>query len=286
MPDHIDWLSWGVDPFGITAIIVLGVYLRGVRKWKRRSRPHSRWRTASFVSGSIVVLIALMSPLDLLAERYFLLHQIQHILLRMVGPVLIMLGAPVTPILRGLPESTRAAIVRPLVTSARIRVAYGVATHPVIMVGGFVGIFVFWLIPGPHDMSVNNSWIHLFMHGTLFGISMLFWWEIIDPKPRRSRMHYGARSLVLGLVAIPNTVVSAGITFADSVLYSAYDQVGMTWVLEPIIDQQAGGVVGWLVVDMMSVVGIGIVFTKWYRSEMSKQVTRLRKVRRNHKNEL
>jgi len=264
----------------LTLVLVV-VYLNGLRNWKQRSRPHSRWRTLSFLVGSAAIVFALMSPLDHLAERYFLMHQIQHILIRMVGPVLIMLGAPITPVLRGIPVSTRTAVVRPAVTSVRMRTYYSLATNPLIVVVSFVGIFIFWLIPGPHDTAVTYGWIHFLMHGTLFSVSMMFWWEIIDPKPRRSRMHYGVRTLVLGLVAIPNTIASAGITFANTVLYRAYTHMGLDWSLEPIVDQQSGGVVGWLVVDMMSVLGAGIVFGKWYQHELSASNKIAHRARRN-----
>lgn len=278
--------SWSLDPFALIALGIAWLYLRGLRRWRKRSRPHSHWQTASFLSGIALIVVALASPLDALADEYFFVHQIQHLFLRMIAPVLIMLGAPVTPILRGMPHSTRDGVIRPLASNPRTRAVYGLMNHPVLVPFAFMTTLLVWQIPAPHNLSMENVWVHYLMHGSMFGTALLFWWLIIDPKPRRSVLHYGVRVLVLGLIIIPNTALSAPITLSSNIIYEVYTQSVNAWNISAKVDQSTGGIIMWLLVDMMSVVGAGIVFVMWYQrdlgtpDERKKRATRFTRKRR------
>ena len=108
------------------------------------------------------------------------------------------------------------------------------------------------------------------MHFTMLFSGFLFWWLVIDPKPHRSRMHYGLRVLYLGLIVLPNTVLGAGITFARDLLYLSYTEFPQPIPLNAITDQQLGGLLLWVVGDMMSIVAAGIVMVMWYQREQEK----------------
>lgn len=266
--------AWSLDPFALLALAFAWLYIRGLRRWRKRSRTHSRWQTVSFLTGVALIVVALASPIDALADQYFFMHQVQHLLLRMIAPVLIMLGAPLTPILRGLPDSTRDGVVRPLVSSPRPRKFYKLLNHPVLVPSAFMATLLVWQIPGPHNLSVENIWVHYLMHGSMFGTAMLFWWLIIDPKPRRSILHYGIRVLILGLIVIPNTALSAPITLSSNIIYDVYTQSVSGWNITPKVDQVTGGIIMWLLIDMMSVVGAGIVFIMWYQRDLAEDKER------------
>lgn len=262
------------DIYVVTAIFGW-LYFRGLRNWKSRSRAVSRWQIASFYVGLAILFLTLESPLDEMADHAFWIHQIQHLLLRMVGPILIMLGAPVTPILRGLPMSVRQKVVRPIVRDRRVRAVYGFLTNHVVASVLFIGTLYFWQLPSMHDEAILNNTVHNYgMHLSMFLTGMIFWWIIIDPKPRRARLHYGARAILLGMVTFPNTLLGVIITFSRSNLYTAYDQLGRLWHLTPTVDQQIGGILLWIPGDMMSVATAAIVWSMWYRQDKEESESR------------
>ena len=275
------WAAWNTsNPLPtLLLFLVAFLYVNGLGKWQRPSHPITIWHKLSFFSGLLVIFLALQSPMDPLAEHYFFVHQIQHLILRMLGPLLVLLGAPLTPMLRGLPLWLLQGGVRPVVRSARARQAYHYLTNPVAAVALFLVALYFWQIPALHDLAVRNDYVHEVMHGTMLFSGFLFWWLVIDPKPHRSRLHYGLRVLYLGLIVLPNTVLGAGITFSRGLLYQSYSEVAQPVLLDPMIDQQLGGLFLWVIGDMMSIVAAGIVMIMWYQREQEQD--RLEAARRS-----
>lgn len=261
------WGWWVFDPLAIVTVLGLGIlYYRGLKDWKKRSRPLHRWQIASFYTGIIILLIALVSPIDSLSDQLFIFHNIQHVLLRVAAPALIILGAPITPVLRGLPLDLRMGLVRPLVSNRPLRKIYGTLQNPVLVPGLFLIVLFFWALPGPHDAAVENFALHYLMHLTMTSTAFLFWWLIIDPKPHRSNVHYGVRILIMGLTLLPNTVLGAIITFAGSIQYESYGTVRL-WGIDPLTDQRVGALLQWLLVDMMSLAVTLVIFGMWYQRE-------------------
>ncbi|MBI2964616.1 MAG: cytochrome c oxidase assembly protein [Chloroflexi bacterium] len=262
------WSMWTPDPIGIFGPLVLGfLYFNGLRKWSHGSHPVRFWQRVSFVAGQLAVFAALVSPIDALSDQFFFMHQIQHLLLRVVAPVLILLGAPLTPVLRGLPEGALHDFVRPVAGNRRMRALYVRFTHPLITLALFIGTLWVWQIQELQNLVVRNTAVHLLMHFTMFGTAMLYWWLVIDPAPHRSRIHYGMRVLYVAITIIPNTVLGAMIVFSSVVLYGAYGESVHVWPLSSIDDQLIGGLILWLPMEMMSVVIAGVVFVMWFLQE-------------------
>ena len=107
------------------------------------------------------------------------------------------------------------------------------------------------------------------MHFSMLFSGLLFWWIVIDPKPHRSRLHYGLRVLFLGLLVLPNTLLGAIITFSRSTLYESYYEFPQPFALAPMLDQQIGGLSLWVVGDMMCILVAGITMIFWYNNEKS-----------------
>ena len=187
----------------------------------------------------------------------------------MIGPLLILLGAPLTPILRGLPNWALMNIVRPTVGNGTIRLLYFKITNPVLTSVIFMGSLYMWQIPFLHNLAVRNDIFHEFMHLSMLFSALLFWWIVIDPKPHRSRLHYGLRVLYLGLLVLPNTLLGAIITFSRSLLYESYYEFPQPFGLAPMLDQQIGGLTLWVVGDMMCILVAGITMIFWYNHEKS-----------------
>jgi putative membrane protein len=263
------WTAWNPDPLPAFGVFLAAyLYVTGLGSWNHPSHPVNNWQRASFFAGLLAIFIALQSPVDALADHLFSVHQVQHALLRMIGPMLILLGAPLTPTLRGLPPWALRGVVRPAVGNPRVRRGYQLLTNPVVTTTLYLGTLYLFQVPGPHNLALRNDAFHQVMHLAMFFTGMLFWWVVIDPKPHRSRLHHGLRILYLGLGVIPNTLLGAGITFNGNLLYAGYAEVERVSSMSLLMDQQLGGLVLWVVGDMMNMVAAGIVMIMWYQREM------------------
>ena len=271
-PGQTPVTAWGFITNPVPSLFLLAAlyfYINGLNNWPNPRHPVNNWQKASFFAGIVVLFAALQSPMEPLAEHYFAIHQVQHLLVRMVGPLLILMGAPLTPMLRGMPSWLRQHVVRRVVRTAAARWIYIKITNPVFTIVLFLGLLFFWQVPGPHDLAVHNDYVHELMHGTMLISGFLFWWIVVDPKPHRSRLHYGLRVLYLGLIVLPNTLLGAAITFQEDLIYSAYQELPRPWEgFAYISDQRLGGLTLWVPGDMMCIIGAGIVMFMWYQREM------------------
>ncbi len=272
-PGQTPATAWGFVTNPVPSLFLLAAvyfYINGLNNWPNQTHPINIWQKASFFAGILVLFFALQSPMEPLAEHYFSIHQVQHLLVRMVGPLLILLGAPLTPMLRGMPPWLRQNVIRRIVRQPAARWVYGKITNPVFTVVTFLALLYFWQAPGPHDLAVHNDWVHELMHGTMLISGFLFWWIVIDPKPHRSRLHYGLRVLYLGLIVLPNTLLGAAIVFQEELIYSAYQELPRPWEgFSYQSDQILGGLMLWVPGDMMSIIAAGIVMFMWYQREMA-----------------
>jgi putative membrane protein len=260
--------AWNTNPIPTLLLLVPAyLYLTGMERWHYPSYDIGFWQKVSFFSGLVAIFLALQSPIDPLADHLFSIHQVQHMLLRMIAPILILLGLPLTPILRGMPPWMLQGVVRPIVRSTTVRAVYHILTHPGLVILLFMGTLFLWQTPFLHNLALRNNEVHEVMHFSMLLTGLRFWWLFIDPRPGRARLHYGLRMLFLGLVVIPNTVLGAAITFNSSLIYQAYAEVEQPFNLSLMTDQQLGGLLLWVLGDMMSIIAAGILMVMWYQHE-------------------
>ena len=268
------WGSWSLDPgLLIPATLLVGLYLRGLYVWRDRSRPHPWWRVGSYLLGVAVLLLAIESPLDALAAHHFSMHMVQHELLIMFAAPLILLGAPTTPMLRGLPRSFRRSYVRPMVRRPEAYALFRAATHPLVVVVAFTALMWAWhLAPGWYDAALEHALVHDLQHASFMTGGLLIWWNIIDPAPLRARVGYITRMGLLVAVSTPKSLLGALITFNESTLYGFYDEVWPILDLTPLEDQEIGGLIMWVPSQMMFLLAAGVVFAVWaHKAEQRQQ---------------
>ncbi|MEE8337407.1 MAG: cytochrome c oxidase assembly protein, partial [Dehalococcoidia bacterium] len=124
-PDVVWWQAWNFDPEIVIPVVLAGLlYVDGLGRWRNRSRPHARWRVASYFGGLALLLLALESPLDTLGAHHFSFHMVQHEVLLMLAIPMILLGAPTTPSLLGMPRRLRMGVVRRLAGMEAVRWLY------------------------------------------------------------------------------------------------------------------------------------------------------------------
>ncbi|MDA0364537.1 MAG: cytochrome c oxidase assembly protein [Chloroflexi bacterium] len=270
------WANWSFDPqFLIPVAIAAWFYVHGLRRWDTRSREHPWWRTALYFIGLALLVIAIESPIDRLAEHYLAFHMLQHELLMTLAVPVILLGAPTTPSLRGMPRWLRLGVIRPLARRQGVRVAYGWLTHPVVAIGAMTVVLLSWHItPGWYDASITNALVHDVQHLSLAGAAILFWWNVIDPRPRRSRLAYIPRVLYVFVTGVPRQFLGAMLTFADRPTYEVYREASGPLSLSPADDQQLGGLIMWVLGGMMYLLIMGIIFGVWaHKSEQAQRAS-------------
>jgi cytochrome c oxidase assembly factor CtaG len=236
------------------------------------------WRTALFFLGLAALLVALASPIDGYAAVSFAVHMVQHMLLTVVAAPLMMLGAPIRPLLRGLPGWVRAVIVRPLARSRAVRASVHLLRHPLIAAALYVGGLYAWHLPNLYDAALLDARVHLIEHAWFFFSALLFWSVVIDPEPFRATLGYGARLpylVVLG--AAQNTVLGGILSFSSRLLYTAYADAGATvFDLDRVTDQRIGGAIMWVVGDFVFLAAASVAFFLWLAEEEEMQKRRER----------
>jgi cytochrome c oxidase assembly factor CtaG len=203
------------------------------------------WRLCCFAASVLVVLGALVSPVDSLAEELFAAHMVQHMLLLDIAPILGILGFTkviLRPVTRTVHDVERRA---------------GALAHPAFAVALYVGVIWAWHIPAAYDLAVRHGDVHVLEHLTFLIAGSLYWWHLISPIRARMRLggmgpiaYMGTSKLLVGALGI-------ALAFAPSALYPYYEHVPRIWGLSPLDDQAVAGLI--MAVEQSLVMGIAIV---------------------------
>jgi putative membrane protein len=215
-----------------------------VRRW--RAVQASAARLASFLAGMALVLTALVSPVDRLAEQLFFVHMTQHLLLIDLAPILVLLG--LTKVI--LRPATRRLV--------RLEKAAGPLAHPVFAIGLYVTTMWVWHIPALYDAALEHASIHVLEHLTFSLAGGLYWWHLLSPI--RSRKRLGGMGPVLYMVSTKVLVglLGIGLAFAPSALYAFYETQPGYWGLSPGTDQAVGGLI--MATEQSIVMGIALAY--------------------------
>lgn len=253
--------NWSFDPFAIIALILVCWHEIGLARLARRSRPERtrqrRLRSLWFYGGLVVLLIAVESPIDYWSDRYFFMHMIQHLLLMLAAPVLIVVGAPWQPLLDGLPGRLGRTATKQVMTGGWARPVRTVGEfllRPWVAVIGFNLAMVVWHLPGPFDLSVRNQAVHIWLlHGSFFVLGVLFWLQFIPSPPFRIRLSRPAQASALVLTNVQMWILAMSMSFLTATSwYPVYDHIpGVT--LPPFADQQIGAAILWVCGDFWAV---------------------------------
>ena len=144
----------------------------------------SAGRPIAFMAGLAGVILAVSSPLDALGQQLLQAHMIQHLLLMVAAPPLLWMGAPLAPILLGLPRPLRRRVVIGL-ASRPVRRLTHVLADPAVSWTAFVIVFWAWHVPALYDLGLRSDFWHHVQHACFFATALLFWRLVIQPWPAR-----------------------------------------------------------------------------------------------------
>jgi len=236
-------------PVWLTLSILLAavVYLRGwlaIRKTRRQQ--FSGMRMASFFCGLGILWLAIGSPMDGFADALLSAHMVEHLLLMMVVPPLLLCGLPAVPLLRGLPTLVQIYLLSPILRIPFLRRIARWMVKPAVAWLAMNLTFLGWHVPAAYDFALEHENWHAVEHLCFLSASLLFWWCVVRPWPAaKHRLSWG---ILLYLVSadMVNTLLSAFLAFCGRPVYAYYLGHANPFHVSPLDDQTLGAVVMWV----------------------------------------
>ncbi|CAN5549778.1 cytochrome c oxidase assembly protein [soil metagenome] len=241
--------EWSLPPWLTLSIAVTALmYLRGWLKLRKTRRAQfTGLRLFSFLSGLIVLWLAIGSPMDGFADALLSAHMVEHLLLMSAVPPLLLMGLPTVPLLRGLPDGLRRSIVGPLLRLTVLRrIGHWIVTPLVAWLAMNV-TFLAWHVPGPYSFALENEGWHEVEHLCFLFTSLLFWWCVLRPWP--ASRHTQGWGILIYLVSadVVNTLLSAFLSFCGRPIYGYYVEHPNAFNISPLEDQILGAAIMWVI---------------------------------------
>lgn len=247
----------------LPVLAAAALYLLGTRALRRRGDSWSARRTISMLAGLLVVGWATSGGLAEYDTTFFSVHMAQHMLLAMIGPLLLALGAPVTLALRTLPAQPR----RWLLAVLHSRVA-AVLGFPAVGWVLFVGNPFVLYYSGLYPATLASPWLHAWLHVHFLVVGCLFLWPLVGLDPVPGRVAHGFRVLLI-LAALPFHAFLGVAIMSRSELIAADHYVGLHRASEAALlaDQRLGGGLLWAMGDVVGLLLMVALLAQWMRAD-------------------
>ncbi len=241
-PDY----AWTLAPGVLLSVAVAGVLYgsrwRAVRRKEQRGAPGLR--LVAFLAGLLIVLAALVSPVDRLAEQLFVMHMVQHILLLDLVGILCILGF------------TR-ILLRPATRRIQaVERALGPLAHPATAVVLYIAVTWLWHVPALYDAALRHELLHVAEHLSFSLVGGLYWWHVLSPIRSRNRLRGIGPLAYMWSAKMGIGFLGVLLTFSPDVLYDVYAGNPDYWGMSPLTDQNVGGAL--MAIEQAIVMGIAL----------------------------
>lgn len=242
-------------------LVAAAVYLYGVHRLRRRGDAWPTGRTVAFVAGGLGSIAAVsVTGVEAYDTALVSVHMVQHMVLSMVGPIFLALGAPVTLALRVAGAGPRKRILAVL-HSPPVRVL----THPLVAFGIFIANPFVLYFTDLYRQTLEHAWLHEFIHVHFIVTGCLFFWPLIGIDPLPGKWPYPGRALLMVLSVPFHTVLGLTIMQSKELLGGDwYPSLGLSWI-DPYADQVTAGGILWAGGEIVSVTMLGILIVQWVR---------------------
>jgi putative membrane protein len=252
---RISWTSFTVHWSTVVGLAALAA----LYEWRARAAvedpaagaPPSGAQRALFATGLVVLFLSLNGPLHDLSDSFlFSAHMVQHLVLTLIVPPLLIAGTPASLFRPALRSRAVARIARPI-------------TKPVACFAIFNVVLATWHLPIFYNLAVAHHPVHIAQHLMFLVAATLMWWPLMSPLPELPRLPYPMQMLYCFLMTIPMSIVAIFITYADEVLFTGYASAPRVWDISPMQDQLLGGLIMWIPGGLFFVGVMAVVFFKW-----------------------
>lgn len=246
----------------VLLVLAAGAYLYGVHRLRARG---DRWpvsRTVLFCAGGLgSVAVVTLSGLEAYDTTLLSVHMVQHMVLTMVSPIFLALGAPVTLALRTLPRRPRRLLLAVLHSRP-----VAVLTFPLVAFGLFVVNPFALYFSDLYRLSLANEFVHEWVHLHFLVTGCLFFWPLLGRDPLPGRLPHPARALLM-VVSVPfHTVLGLTVMQSTTLLGGDwYPSLGLAWA-DPFADQRLAGGILWATGELVSVCVLGVIAAQWIRA--------------------
>src|SRR6185295_1940169 len=253
--------SWTLDPTLIFLIALIGlIYVRGWLMLRRQmSERFNTFQPVAFFAGLTGIFLAVSSPLDAFANLLLTAHMIQHLLLMMVAPPLLLFSDPFLPLLRGLPTKVSKHGFGPFLAWKTLSSLGRRLTHPIVCWVAFVSATIGWHLPPMYELALHSQAIHAVEHAFFLATGILFWWPVIQPWPSRAQWPRWTMIPYLFLADFQNTALSAYLIFCDRVVYPTYAAAPRLPGMSALEDQAAAGAIMWVPGSLVFLIVVGVI---------------------------
>ncbi len=281
-------LEFSGDPFFVSGcLLALALYGWGVIRLRRRGDTWSAGRTAGFVLGVLTVALVTCTRLNDYGMVLFSAHMVQHMVISMLSPILLLLGAPVTLALRALPATGRGrrgprALLVALLHSRYVRAV----SHPAFTIPLFIASLYGLYFTPLFDFLMSSQAGHFAMMAHFLAVGLVFFWPIMGVDPGPHRPGYVMRMLELFAGMPFHAFFGIALMMASEPMVSTYADPPASLGVTGLEDQTLAGGIAWAFSEVPSVIVLIALVFQWYFSEQREARVRDRAADRDGDREL
>ncbi len=263
------WSAWSLAPLPLVVTVwAAGLYALGVLALRRRG---DRWpvgRSIAWGVGLLAFFLATSSGLAAYDTVLLSVHMVQHMVLSMVVPLSLALGAPVTLALRTLPGTPRRWLLAVLHSRVAKVLGFPPLAFALYVLSPWALYFTGW-----YDASLSSTYVHEIMHVHLVAVGALFFWPIVGVDPLPGRVAHPFRVL-LTVMTLPFhaflgvTIMGQSTLLGGDHYPSLHDGPLGAWLPDPYADQRLAGGILWGAGDLVGIVFFVVLFVQWVRASM------------------
>jgi putative copper resistance protein D len=250
------------SPLSILLVLAAGLYLYGVHRLRVRGDRWPATRTVLFlVPGLGSIAVVTMSGLEAYDTTLLSVHMVQHMVLTMIAPIFLALGAPVTLALRTLPVRQRRVLTAALHSRLARVLSFPLVAYAIFVANPFVLYFT-----GLYRLTLEHVWVHEWVHAHFIATGCLFFWPLLGLDPLPGRWPYPGRALLMVLSTPFHAVLGLTVMQSrDLIGGDWYPALHLAWA-DPHADQVLAGGILWAGGELVSVTMLAVLVAQWMRS--------------------
>lgn len=228
-----------------------------------RGRLFPAWRLAAFMSGIALVILTVFGPLAAYDRVFLFVHMIQHFILITIAPPLILLGSPMTLLLVAAGPARRERWIYPITHSR----PFELFTNPIVGLFLFAAVPVLWYITPAFEWSLTNEWLHFGGYALFLFAGIHYWWPVVGGNPTRWNLPHPVRLLYLFALVPIHAFLGSLFYEPSQVLYPELAVQPRLWGPSPLLDQQIGGAIMFLLGEAIGLIAVIAAAAAWARAD-------------------